>query len=284
MKKIFTFLVLLLVTYSANSQSFGAIGSTWYFSSYANGLCGKDCQYIKLSSEKDTIIGGEKVHKISRTVYNYNGDTILAEPIYVYTAWNTVFTWSSLQSKFLKTFIFNGEIGDTLAIDFPEPGIKFVVDTVYDVNVSGTVLKKYETTSPDGFQFNFMDRVGGVQWFFPRGIIIPEADGPIRCYSDNDIEIKFQSIECDYIAHTAVDDVDNDNSIKISPNPTNGFIKIESEHLELIEQVLLFDVYGKLIFISKAKNIDLNDLANGQYILVFEMKSGQKIHKKVIKE
>ena len=128
-----------------------------------------------------------------------------------------------------------------------------------------------------------MDRIGGLEWFFPRGGIIPEANGPIRCFSDNDIAIKFQSIDCEYIAYTAVDDVENDQ-IKILPNPTDGFVTIEYQDLQMIDEVLLFDIYGKFIFSKKSNRIDLRYLPNGSYILVLQLKSGHEIHKKVIKE
>lgn len=56
------------------------------------------------------------------------------------------------------------------------------------------------------------------------------------------------------------------NSIRVSPNPTNGALKIES-NLN-IEKVKVYDLYGQFIKVEKMKNsVDLSNLANGVYIL-----------------
>ena len=71
------------------------------------------------------------------------------------------------------------------------------------------------------------------------------------------------------------------NSISVSPNPTNGALKIES-NLN-IEKVKVYDLYGQFIKVEKMKNsVDLSNLANGVYILEIDVKN-RRVVKKIIK-
>jgi len=127
-----------------------------------------------------------------------------------------------------------------------------------------------------------MDRIGGLDWFFPRPSIILEAGVPIRCYFDSQIDTSFQTIACDYILYTSIDEFLSENDIGIYPNPTSNLLTIKSEKpIEIIE---LYDMTGKLMKTTRQLNIDFSDLPIGEYILTIYLKTEQKIEKKVIKK
>ena len=126
-----------------------------------------------------------------------------------------------------------------------------------------------------------MDKIGGLDWFFPRANIILEAGGPIRCYSDSQIDTSFQSVDCDYIIYTSLNEFTNNNNITIYPNPTTYSLTISSK--QAIEKIELFDMSGNYIRTTKKSIINLSNLEVGQYILIIYLTSGQKIEKKIVK-
>lgn len=75
------------------------------------------------------------------------------------------------------------------------------------------------------------------------------------------------------------------NEIKIYPNPTSGFVTINSN--EIIKSIQLFDVQGRIIntyLINETKsNLDLKTYSNGIYFLKVNTSKGSKIEK-IIKE
>lgn len=287
---IFT-IIFFTIASNLLGQNFGAIGTQWYYSEHASGGCPGNCEYLHLESVLNTVINGQTTHKILQTYYRHTGDTLQLDPIYLYEQSDTVFMWSFSKSKFLTTYIFNGNIGDTLTLDAPDTMIwadttyRLVIDTITNVTVDGVPLKKYRTIALDGYTFwnggYFMDRIGGLDWFFPRAAIFPEAGGPIRCYSDVQIDTSFQVVACDYILYTGTEEVTDDSEIEIYPNPTTGLLTIKLN--QPIDKIELYDLTGKLVVTSRQLTIDLSGLTSGQYIMAIHLTTGQKIEKKIIK-
>ena len=57
------------------------------------------------------------------------------------------------------------------------------------------------------------------------------------------------------------------NTIDVYPNPTNDFLTVRSLNGHKIKQVMLFDLYGKLLMNTNENILDLNSLNNGIYFL-----------------
>ena len=57
------------------------------------------------------------------------------------------------------------------------------------------------------------------------------------------------------------------NTIDVYPNPTNDFLTVRSLNGHKIKQVMLFDLYGKLVINSSETILDLKPLNNGIYFL-----------------
>ena len=174
---ILLFTSFLTISIGLYGQKFGQPGSQWYYSEHAGGLCPGNCEYLQLESVLDTVINGQTTHKIIRTYYRNTGDTVHYNPIYVYENSDTVFMWSFPKSQFLTTYIFNGNVGDTLTLDAPDtlswagPSYRLVIDSISNVTVDGVSLKKFKTSALDDYTFwnggYFMERIGGLDWFFP---------------------------------------------------------------------------------------------------------------------
>lgn len=290
MKPFSLFLFLFLnLTYSAFSQSFGEIGSQWFYTENAEGFCEGNCEYVHLESTQDTIINGKTTHKIEKTYYKFTGDIVQYEPVFMYEESDTVFMWNPSTSQFLTTYIFNGTTGDTLVLDAPgneNNSYRLVIDTIIDIEINGIELKKYGTTALDDYQFYFggyfMDRIGGLDWFLPRSFTIPEAGGPIRCYSDAQIDSSFQDIACDFLQLVNIDEQARKIEIEIYPNPASGMITLKTKGV--IEKTNMYDFNGELVYTTAENEFDVSKFKNGIYILEVRMKDGKTFEKKIIKE
>ncbi len=59
---------------------------------------------------------------------------------------------------------------------------------------------------------------------------------------------------------------DNEQAVKIYPNPTFGQLKVESGKLR-IENIQVFDMVGKLVFETKQTSFNISHLSNGMYFV-----------------
>ena len=291
MKKYF-FILLIAISANVIGQNFASIGTEWHYSEHASGACSGNCEYLHLESIADTIIQGKTTRKITQTYYQINGDTAMLNPIYVYEELDTVFSYSFNKNRFLTLYIFNKTQGDTITLDSPEDNFawtdstyRLVIDTVINTTINGVSLKKYKTSPLDDYQFYnggyFIDKIGGLDWFFPRAATIPEAGGPIRCFSDTQIDTSFQTIACDHIIYTSIVEFTDNLDIEIYPNPTHDIFKIKSE--KSINKVELYDLSGKLVLKTKKIDLNISELRNGQYIVKIYLSNGQEIERKIIK-
>jgi hypothetical protein len=88
---------------------------------------------------------------------------------------------------------------------------------------------------------------------------------------------------------TSVENHELANGLKILPNPSrNGQVSISNESNILIEKVLFYNVYGKLVHVEKVNllngvgTIDINNLSSGVYLLEMHSQYGAT-SKKLIK-
>jgi len=292
------FLLVLYFSFSSNlfSQNFGLIGTEWFYSESAGGNCPGNCEYVHFKSVADTIIQGKTTHKITQTYYKFGGDTAFLEPLYVYNQSDTTFRYSFSKSRFLTLFIFNRNQGDTITLDYPptylniphplnDTTYRLVIDSVINKTIDGVPLKEYRITALDNYQFynygSFMDRIGGLDWLFPRSAIFPEAGGPIRCYKDSQIDTSYQSVTCDYILPASISKLSNNYDIEIYPNPTSDIITVRTN--QKIIKIDLYDLTGKLLETTSRLTLDFSNFNAGQYIIKIHFKTGENIERKIIK-
>lgn len=287
---ITTMLVIFQVSQSLG-QDFAPIGAEWYYGSSAGGLAPTGSEYYYLLSEKDTVINDYDLRKIKRIYCNYQGDSLEVAPYFIYQSGDSVSLYNDNDDSLYRLFVFNVSQGDTLTLDVPwdsynsgDPTYRVVIDTIVSETYDGVELNKYVLEQIDHFGwFNefYLDKVGGYEWFVPHGMgIIPEADGPIRCYHDDEIEINFLSQDCEYrMTVNSINDLSPD-SFELSPNPTSDFIQIKSD--SRIKKVEVIDNTGKIILETDKTLINIKSFKNGVYFI--RIYSGtHTITKKVLK-
>lgn len=272
-------------------QDFAPIGAEWYYSSSAGGAAPTASEYYYLKVEKDTTINDLSLRKIKRTYCSYQGDSVEVSPYLIHESGDTVSLYDQENEKLYRLFVFNASQGDTLVLDIPydnyyteDSTYRVVIDTIETVSYVGTELNKYVLEQLDDFGWFsgfYLDKVGGYEWFLPLGkVIIPEADGPIRCYHDSEIDINFTSKECDYRIVTSINDLQADK-FKLYPNPTSDNIQIKTDFR--IDNIEIIDNSGHIIFQTKKTDLNLTQLTSGVYFIRI-YSDNQTIMKKIIKE
>jgi hypothetical protein len=285
---------LIFVTLSIKAQVFAPIGATWYYGESNSGAAPTNSEYIHYESVKDTIIKSQSVRKIIRTYYHYSGYTSVLKPLFVFNSTDTAFLYNPDKDKFGKLYIFNKNKGDTLTLDVPygdsypnlsKSTYRLVIDSISTVSYNGISIKKYKTRGLDDFQFWssgwYMDYAGGLDWFFPRGVIIPEAGGPLRCYSDNKFSVNLTSQACDYRLISSVSEF-KDNDILIFPNPVNDNLQISSS--KRIDKFDIFDNLGVLKISSNNFPVNLSQLKTGVYLVRLTFMDKTLTYKMIIKK
>lgn len=78
-----------------------------------------------------------------------------------------------------------------------------------------------------------------------------------------------------------IEDYQNQNFIKVFPNPTNGFVSIETDQFELLD-VTIFSIDGKQIERTESKIIDVSNYSKGVYIFQIQLSNHRKYSHKII--
>lgn len=98
----------------------------------------------------------------------------------------------------------------------------------------------------------------------------------ISSFAGQEVKLVFRHYDCTNILYLGLDDVEikqtnlavadaDKNRVKIYPNPTSDFIKVQN--VKDFKIARIFDLTGKLVQESKSAEIDVRSLAKGQYIL-----------------
>ncbi len=175
---------------------------------------------------------------------------------------------------------FNLNVGDTLRVLAGSVMRNMVctkVDTV--IFLDGNIRKRQEMLCIDsGNKYVWIEGFGEKNLYREYCDEEDEA-GYVSCYYYNKT-LSYSNSTGNGCWPVGTDELEQ-NSIRVSPNPTNGALKIES-NLN-IEKVKVYDLYGQFIKVEKMKNsVDLSNLANGVYILEIDVKN-RRVVKKIIK-
>ena len=128
---------------------------------------------------------------------------------------------------------------------------------------------------------SLIERIGSPYWFYPAIGIIPEGVGPIRCFTDNQIDTNFQEVKCDHLVLISINEQPPTNDLFVYPNPVKDFITIESE--QKIENISIIDASGKKLTTSENQKIDLSPFNDGLLMIKILLDNGSIIEKKIIK-
>ena len=267
-----------------NAQSWAPIGAKWYYSASAGGLAPTGSEYYLYEVTGEEMYRGILCKRIDRTYYKFeNGDTSYLSPFFTYESNDTVYYYNNIYDRFLELYIFCASKGDTLTYHITEPiswytdtTFRIVLDSISDYITGADTLEYFHTTPLDDWWFygGYIQKIGTRKLMLPSYYVtIPEADGPLRCYEDSSIQVKFLGLQCDYRLTSSISNLIDQETLKIYPNPAKNCIKIEyRESRNGLFDLIIFDLMGqKILEIPRIGmeyfDVDIGSIKSGMYII-----------------
>lgn len=266
----------------------------WNISSYTicNMGSGEFSEYSIMFSG-DTIINSTIYHKLRTPFVNTYPTNICGSPLTGYKgairqdiANKKVFYISPGYSTEEILYDFNMNIGDTVKGFLHSPD--FGYDTVSDIDsviVGSSYHKRLKINSDyliyliEGFGSTF-----GLIEPSP-GHITDAVVHSISCYNQNGAtQFPDSNSNCQLIT-TVSEDPDISSQVIVFPNPSNGSFRVDFSNMRNLKEILLQDLLGKIVFrqtINNQRQIKIDNLPSGAYILTIIDNDNIKINKKII--
>jgi len=148
MKSLYFFLLLFFTAYLSNGQGFAPVGAEWHYDEHF--VFSGDVDYIKITSEKDTMIAGELCRKITKRHKIICNDRPYTE--YLFSRNDTVFFLDTAFNQFQILYIFSANAGDSWSIKVRNEELQqtdsvfVVVDSVSTKQINGINLRALHVT------------------------------------------------------------------------------------------------------------------------------------------
>ena len=303
MKNMLLTIVMALVTTTFYGQDFATGGAAWYY--HEEFAFSADINYIKFTSEKDTLISGEICKKITKRHKIDCNDR--PETEYLYTRNDTVFFLDTIFNEFQILYDFNAIASDSWMIKLKDEmqdvdTLNIRVDSVSMTQINGQNLKvlyvtydKDDENMPETYTSMIIERIGDVKYMFnwyPWSNMACDGNytSGLRCYQDSSIGLYSTGIadSCDYVhTLTGINNVTPVSRFELYPNPAQNFVEINAKD-DAKYTVTLFDLNGRLLITEKVYHsnikLDLSTLEIGVYVMRLQNNNQIIGYKKLIKE
>lgn len=302
MKKVVFTVIIVISSITFYGQEFAPVGAEWYYNEQF--AFSGDINYIKFTSEKDTLIYGKNCKKISKRHKIRCNDRPNNE--YLYTSNDTVYFLDTIFNEFQILYILNAQPSEYWIIKVKDEeqeidSITITVDSISTTQINGQNLRtlyvtydKDDENMPYTYSSMIIEKIGDVKYMFnwyPWSNVACDANytSGLRCYQDSDIGLYSTGIvdSCDYVyVWTGIDNVESLAQIELFPNPAQDFVEIKIADFPYFSTEL-FDLNGKLLLSGKTLDsnlkLDLSQIEKGIYVVL--VKHNNKIIgcKKMIK-
>lgn len=189
-------------------------GAHWYFCQ-GTGLGSPNCGgYFYQEVAGDTLILGQPCRRLTQYQKDWQNQVTPLPDLFTFERNDSVYFFQPDSNRFLLTYDFRAQVGDTLSFPTPfapdwEPddtAFVVVVDSIVGRPAGQDTLRFFYVHSPGDENWGFFggwyaEKIGGRNRITPfPTITIPEIDGDIRCYADDSAYIKFSLEACDFTA------------------------------------------------------------------------------------
>jgi hypothetical protein len=298
--------IIFLSAFQLNAQSLIDSNAVWHYSGPNGGTVPPNSEYYRYWVEKDTIYQGQQAKKIERMHFRYAGDSVSWKPLYLFDRNDSVFYYNDHYQRYILLYDFTANVGDTLrfyvpdtaavqALNLPDSTFRIVVDSIRMQAHGNLMLRGVYSTQLDGMGYNkrssssklsYVEKVGSLDQMLPQyEVAIPEHDGPLRCYEDSSIYIKYTNLsDCDYRIISSLEENTTMSSLfTISPNPVSDFAQLEVANVS-IQSIELLDIKGRLVkeFHLNDRRLDFQSVSNGVYFLKVLTLDNESMSKKLI--
>jgi len=277
------------------NKSWDVLGSTYG----QTGLCGYGFG-DRYEITGDTLFNG-KQYQILRSHHfqTSDGNLFFCPPYIVSTAFSNsypdfylredtferrLFIYAPNEDELL--FDFSWQVGDTV-ISNPALPIITKIDTISLLN--GDQRRRF-FISLEGITVPYAIEGIGFTCGFRSFTFFCECHYTLICVKQNNESLYSDSIYVSQYGascffYSNIQEIQNDNSISISPNPTDGNLSIHKTQNSSKQSVQIFNYTGKLIFEDSnfiGETIDTRQLNNGIYLLKYSDGKSYSIKKFVV--
>lgn len=296
MKNLLIVFIFICFALTLSAQEFAPVGAEWYYGEQF--AFSGDVDYIKFTSEKDTLVYGKNCRKITkRHKLSCNGRP---NTEFMYKSNDTVFFYDKIFDEFQILYVANLKPEDSWIIKVRDEfedidTIVVTVDSIDVIEINGHNLNvlhvdyyKYDENQSDNRNSTIIDKIGDVYYLFnwyPYSALICDGNYTkgIRCYEDSEIGLYSTGIadSCDLnYFWTGIEGFTNDINIQVYPNPASDFVKIQIEGIpEFLTEI--FDITGRLLFSEKSYDsnirVDISSFKNGLYVISIKDKNQKLI-------
>ena len=225
MKKILFVLLMLIAARVSGQCEFSPIGAEWHYNYNNFSTRG----YVNVKSESDTVIDGVSCKKLVKSinVYDFMTDKVNKGVFgYEYMAQINDSVMIYVDGVFKKLYDFSAEIGDTIIIPALEHHEEYTHGTAVVtgkgvMEFEGDSLKYIDLKQPEDWEdspwkfscyhdysndyyntVRICEKIGNISgYLLPEKYFIAddEEGGALRCYSDEELNVKFSDEDCDFI-------------------------------------------------------------------------------------
>jgi GH35 family endo-1,4-beta-xylanase len=283
---------------------FAPPNAEWYYTELHAGS--GDISYLKISSEKDTIVGG----KDCRILGKYGNLSYTGRPDreFMYQEDSVVYFWDDTFNEFQVLYDLTKKEGEHWIIRLLDTHnndkmdtLKVIVDEVSKIEINEIELKElhvtYHVISSPGSQpysSRIIQGIGDIHYMFnysPFQTLQSDVNysGGLRCYEDTEIGHYSTGIteSCDFVLiETGIDQVTGNTEILVFPNPNYGQVQI----LTGTEKEYNYRITGITGMVHKRGNftgnvqLDISQLPEGIYIIrISDNNNRRSTEKKIIK-
>ncbi len=305
MKRRFLFLVCgLLLDYVAMSQTnWCPAGADWHYRYISLGEEG----YIHYHYTNDTIFANRTCHKIESTVYSdlhdppgfHHYDTGQATNIYTYNADDTVYFYYGMSEKWLPTYFFNAQTGDTLVVPNyamhtnSDSTVNILVDSTGIMQIDTYYLRWYDYHVVDTFNWcNFPGRAVEKLGMMNNDLIpfwhcITDDYYYNFCsYQDSITTLYPSNVVCQFIINN-IPQLNNQESIlSIQPNPASNSVIVSVNERIIGCIATITDVTGRKVtreqLLTQESALNVSNLLNGIYLLSVTDEDGSSTTRKLV--
>lgn len=287
MKSCFTFLIVLLSTFSFAQTTFPTSNAVWVNSFYGYEFIGEVPIRKYLVSEDmfvaldiDTVVDQHSYNKIIKN------DSIYYGALREETGKVFFIPKDSIQEFLL--YDFTAQKGDTLhQIYMEDPGgypsivDDLVVSYVDSILFEGVYRKQFFLDN-DGYWIEGVGCQFGL-FVFPY-MMVSYWEAELTCMSIGEFTAYPEAGNTPCAKVSSVEDFEHVTAISVYPNPASNLISIEAVSLKEHQHILIYNGLGELVLKAEHKNgkVDVSKLTTGLYFMELEHQAGSRV--KFIKE
>jgi hypothetical protein len=298
---------ILLSFHHSIAQSWAPAEAIWRYNFI--GLGGQG--YIQITYVKDTVIEGTNCKRLNKRKFQENAFTGTTQSYNI----GSIFTYESNGIIFIRY----GGTFDTLYNFNAVPDESWNVPGNSPVNTCNTVSKvvvidtatiqinnislrrlivdyRYNNNSSSFLRDTLIERIGSLRqymlpWDICLGMVDGNEGGELRCYADHVVGEFKHNFFSDCTVLIGIDESKYTSAIRLFPNPVENILFMsfdEAEPSNAIFKVYIYDIFGKLWFITETNDINnvrvnMTEINRGTYFVAVTNEGNIQYRGKILK-